>query len=129
MIELPSEPFHRRAKEWHKKAILWALFDFPLGRTVLDIRCGLHSGMRPCCILWFVTVNRWISGTGTRRWYFRLIDQQSARLGEQGKLHFDHVPCPLCLARGRAVVLRDCECSAWLGRLAGEPLTTPSDQS
>ena len=127
MIELPALPYYQRASKWYRKALLWFLFDAPSGgRTIFDINCGWHSGMRPCCILWFVTANRWISGTAIRRGYHRLIDWQSERLTRQGKLCFDHVPCPICLAKGRAVVLRDCECSTWLGRLAGEPLTTPS---
>ena len=119
MIELPPEPFHRRARKWYRKALLWALFDLPLGgRTAFDLYCGRHSGIRPCCILWFVTVNRWIAGTAIRRGYFRLIDVQDDRLKEQGKMLFDHVPCPVCLARGLAVVVRDCSCTAWLDRLA-----------
>lgn len=121
MIELPYVPFHRGVRGITRKAFVWFLFDEPIGRTAFDLRCGWHSGIRPCCIAWFVTVNRWIAGTAVRRWYFRLIDRQSTRLGEQGKLHFDHVPCPLCLARGRAVVLRDCTCAAWVQRVVKDP--------
>ncbi len=70
-----------------------------------DLRCGWHSGIRPCCILWYVTGWRYVI---CGRWwtyqpYWRLIELRGG---------FDHVPCPACLALGRAVELKDCDCQA-----------------
>ena len=66
-----------------------------------DIRCGLHSGIPLCCILWFITcwkpLHRHICSG-----YFQVMWLRGA--------DFDHIPCPICLARGREDGVADCDC-------------------
>jgi len=74
------------------------------------LRCGRHSGIRSCCIAWYVT--GWQHLVCGRWWtyqpYWRAIELSQGLHGRR----FDHVPCPLCLALGRVVELRDCDCQA-----------------
>jgi len=77
--------------------------------VVYHVRCGLHSGLPLCCILWYVTGWHVMSGVPIPRAfraYWRLI-----RLS--GRIHgvqFGHIPCPACIVRGLAVHVLECDC-------------------
>ncbi len=72
-------------------------------KALLDIRCGIDSGIPACCILWFIGSWRflWVSKSDhvqrVRVWYLRTMRQDR---------EFEHIPCPLCLLRDRPVAVR-----------------------
>ncbi len=78
-----------------------------------DIRCGLHSGFRPCCVAWFVTLWPLTYGSRVYRWYFQAAEHR----------RFGFIPCPLCLALDRHVEVLDCRCMQFYDWLYQEELT------
>jgi hypothetical protein len=80
-----------------------------------DVECGLHSGIPPCCVLWYAAECREAimqahadgNRVAMRRFdaYRDKVDRVAARRGIRG---WGYVPCPLCLRSGRVVRLRRC---------------------
>ena len=71
-----------------------------------DLRCGLHSGIPWCCILFFTTV--WWNKANVFpmpwvRWYFLTLAKSEA----------EYVQCPWCLVRRRVDSIRSCQCGWW----------------
>jgi hypothetical protein len=71
-------------------------------RSVWDFRCGRHSNIPSCCMIWFILVWPFVFRFGSANSYWERIN----RLRGGG---VDYVVCPLCLALGRVVDVRDCE--------------------
>jgi len=77
-----------------------------LRRLPLDLRCVSHSGIRFCCILWFVTGWQWGLNASYAPWQAAKLYNAAVRLWGR----FDHIPCPLCLMLGRVVEVQECDC-------------------
>lgn len=88
-----------------------------------DLRCGWHSGIRPCCILWYSVVCRHVlyGRWWTYRPYWRAIEISEYLHGKV----YDHVPCPACLVQGQVVEVQDCDCSRPLGEMANAADLSP----
>jgi hypothetical protein len=83
-------------------------------KTLLDIRCGIDSGIPLCCIAWFIGPWEWLLQVTPHRAYFYHEEPSPGLEGLRvryfralGARGFDHIGCPLCLLRGRPVVVRE----------------------
>lgn len=79
-----------------------------LRRLIHDVRCGRHSAIPPCCIVWFIGPWRWMSGTWLRGVYWDCIPEE-----------FQHIGCPRCIWRDEPAEVRDCRCGPydWFSRI------------
>lgn len=66
-----------------------------------DIRCGFHSGIPACCIAFYLGPWSWVS-------YGRFPWLRARYL--KATQDFNYIGCPLCLLRGRRVLVADCLC-------------------
>lgn len=60
------------------------------------IDCAAHSGIPPCCVLFYIGSWRWFSA------------QVAARYKSRIPAIFTHIPCPKCLQSGRTIRMRPC---------------------
>ena len=67
--------------------------------VVHSIMCGIHSGIPPCCILWYLT--GWIL---VRRLRLNEFWSDHGYTGEG-----DFISCPACSVR-EVVMTKDCSC-------------------
>lgn len=98
-----------------------------VSRAEVDLRCGLHSGIPRCCIAWFVSCWRFWPGARFNT-YYKIVQLSEELHG----IAFDHIPCPLCIVRGREDGVLDCACVAeWRGETleALEPFQGPWGKS
>lgn len=89
-------------------------------RLVKDVKCGSHSGFKPCCIAWFSLVwtpigdlerNRDIPPDMRRKFEnFRTEYHKFNKPTFSGKPHPRHVLCPRCALREDFPVLKRCKC-------------------
>lgn len=83
------------SKGWH-----WKVHHF-----IHSIHCGLHSGIRFCCVLeWTFRFTFWPYAGVDRRW----ADLKKAGMSYKD---FSYVPCWLCMKlRKKPVEVRSCNC-------------------
>lgn len=77
---------------------------------IQDIKCGLHSGFAPCCILFYITAWTWLvkklgfhGGPANQRWYplyQRYFDWYKV----------DYIMCPLCKIFNLVRKVNRCSC-------------------
>lgn len=65
--------------------------------------CGRHSGIPPCCRVFYIAVWSRCHRRPLRELYLSLVGP------------WEYVPCPVCMVRGRGkdTVLRDCTCDGF----------------
>lgn len=104
----PLEPNYR-PRDWTDHTITWRYRKVHrlLGRAESFFRqakCGLHSNIPPCCVLWFLLFYKdrvWsILGTAYRE--TALAHRVEGR---------NYVPCPKCLITGHKRALLYCGCT------------------
>lgn len=67
------------------------------------MKCGLHSNIPMCCILWFTFIWR-------HHVYSIGGDVYRSFLADLGRAHPRYIPCPACLARRRFNGVLTCGC-------------------
>ena len=66
--------------------------------VIRHIRCGLHSRIPWCCILWFITYwNVILLVKKLNLWYIRITSKPM----EGNPYGWEYIPCPLCLIMKR----------------------------
>jgi len=85
-----------------------------------DVECGLHSGIPPCCVLFYVA--EW------RPLVHELGNDHPAVAAHSRRMFRvrpGYVPCPACMRRGAFVRIRDMGCCEGRGcRLASRRVTS-----
>lgn len=99
----------------------------PYNYNAWTVECGLHSGFKPCCIIFYVQV--WCPSTQD------LIDFPLLSVGEDpdeivtaehiiftnyremlhkwsqaNKTHINYIPCPACFLARDFVTVKECDC-------------------
>lgn len=85
-------------------------------RLAKNIKCGHHSGFKPCCIAWYSTV--WqtiIKHPRIRKTYIRFIRSSFPKDGHPG-----YIPCPKCTLKRDFVKVEDCSCGERLRETFGK---------
>lgn len=85
-------------------------------KTIYDIRCGWHSRVPVCCILYYLTFWRLFSAIsvalfGDRRLLIWYTEGVCRRRAPRRKTRFGRAACPICLCLRRDVTLAACACS------------------
>lgn len=99
--------------------LLHTLKEEPTPQLVRMVRCGLHSGFRPCCIAFFIKI--WIRVTAQ---YDPAREKYHKAAQEIMDAYFDfelgygcadnlpgYVVCPACMLKRRFVKVQPCACS------------------
>lgn len=84
-------------------------------RLTKNIKCGHHSGFKPCCIAWYSTI--WqviIRYPEVRNEYIKFV-----KTGFAGKGHPGYIPCPKCSIKEDFVKVKDCSCGEKLRKTFG----------
>lgn len=74
-----------------------------------DIKCGNHSGFKPCCVSWYVTA--WqliIQNPELRENYHKLA---KLRFKDQSP---GYIPCPRCIFKADFTQVKKCNCRSKL---------------
>jgi len=71
------------------------------------IKCGVHSGFKKCCIIFFITKWLHMIYCDEHISYYELMEQKSKDLNTK----IGYIPCPTCLLNGDFVKVIKCECS------------------
>ena len=81
---------------------------YPIGprQALYFILCGLHSGFRDCCIMYFTWV--WLQSSGKKLLkHGKDIFLYEVELGK----HHGYIPCPECIkAKRKPVRVKKCDC-------------------
>lgn len=95
---------------------------------LLDIHCGLHSGIPECCVFFFVKVwSRWGQGRERDR---RYAEYHAFLRGALGGRHPGYVLCPACVLRRHVVAVRRCGCHRQrTARVGGRTVRLPWDRA
>lgn len=75
-------------------------------RFVKNVKCGRHSGFKPCCVAWYSTI--WqliIKYPEIRSEYTKFM-----RSGFSDKGHPGYIACPKCCLKEDFVKAKDCDC-------------------
>jgi hypothetical protein len=73
---------------------------------LVDIECGLHSGIPKCCVLFFVKVWRhWMDEREGVLMNSYWSTQRVLGINQPG-----YIPCPACLLAGNLVPIKECFC-------------------
>lgn len=78
-----------------------------LKETFHNIRCGSHSGIKPCCIIWCKTIWKLLN-FHRRKKYMNFASQQN------NKIHPGYIPCLLCSFRKDFIKVKKCSCGQQL---------------
>ena len=100
--------------EFHYTAPFKERFWHMFRTTPQDIRCGIHSGFPPCCIAFFIGPWKLVSLIGrdhcshnilwSTYWTLRTLSEELYNNESR------YIQCPICLARGKVIEAKDCNC-------------------
>jgi hypothetical protein len=77
------------------------------------IECGVHSGIEPCCVKFFITEKMWMQDKKCKNYYSKM----KKRASELGFRWWGYIPCPSCLKDGNLIKM--CPCPITCGKRSG----------
>lgn len=74
------------------------------------IKCGLHSNIPPCCILFFVAAFSEAFDSCTKKKKPIIYNKIKEKVFKERGFRFYYQPCPSCLFKAKPKKVKSCDC-------------------